>query len=79
MAPGARYARTRASSRRLATTSSGLAASPLGRLVSRMQRDPQDADYATGAVFTADEAAHMIGDAEAFVAEAHRLIDASGG
>jgi uncharacterized protein len=50
----------------------------LGRLVSRMQRDREDADYATGAVFTADEAAHMIGDAEAFVAEARRLIDGAG-
>jgi uncharacterized protein (UPF0332 family) len=45
-----------------------------GRLVSRMQRDREDADYATGAVFTADEATRMIADAEAFVTEARRLV-----
>lgn len=49
----------------------------MGRLVSRMQRDREDADYAEGAVFTADEAVHMIEDAEAFLAEAERLIEAN--
>lgn len=45
-----------------------------GRLVSRMQRDREDADYAAGAVFTAGEAARMIADAETFLSEARRLI-----
>jgi uncharacterized protein (UPF0332 family) len=46
----------------------------MGRLVSRMQRDREDADYALGAVFTAEEAARIINDARAFVDEARRLI-----
>jgi uncharacterized protein (UPF0332 family) len=40
-----------------------------------MQRDREDADYATGAVFTDDEAAQMIADAETFLAEARRLAE----
>jgi hypothetical protein len=40
----------------------------MGRLVSRMQRDREDADYSTGAVFTDEKAAQMIADAEAFLA-----------
>jgi uncharacterized protein (UPF0332 family) len=52
----------------------GHLSSQMGRLVSRMQRDREDADYSTGAVFTTDEASRMIVDAEAFVAEAHRLV-----
>jgi uncharacterized protein (UPF0332 family) len=46
----------------------------MGRLVSRMQRDREDADYATGAVFTAEEASQTIATAEAFLSEARRLI-----
>jgi uncharacterized protein (UPF0332 family) len=46
----------------------------MGRLVSRMQRDREDADYAPGAVFTDDEASQVIADATAFVSEARRLI-----
>jgi uncharacterized protein (UPF0332 family) len=46
----------------------------MGRLVSRMQRDREDADYATGAVFTGAEVVQMIADAEAFMSEARRLI-----
>lgn len=46
----------------------------MGRLVSRMQRDREDADYALGAVFTAEEAARIIADAQEFVDEARRLI-----
>lgn len=38
----------------------------LGRAVSRMQRDREDADYQTGAVFTIEEAASMVAQAEAF-------------
>jgi uncharacterized protein (UPF0332 family) len=52
----------------------GRLSSTMGRLVSRMQRDREDADYATGAVFTDQEANQMIGDAETFLAEARRLI-----
>ena len=47
----------------------------LGRLLSRMQRDREDADYVTGAVFTLEESGRMITDAEAFVAAARALID----
>jgi uncharacterized protein (UPF0332 family) len=49
----------------------------MGRLVSRMQRDREDADYESGAVFTNDEVATMIADAEAFLAEARRLVTSS--
>jgi hypothetical protein len=55
----------------------GRLSSSMGRLVSRMQRDREDADYAAGAVFTGAEASQMIADAETFLAEAHRLIRAS--
>jgi uncharacterized protein (UPF0332 family) len=55
----------------------GRMSSAMGRLVSRMQRDREDADYTTGAVFTTDEAAQMIRDAEMFLAEAKHLIGAS--
>lgn len=46
----------------------------MGRLLSRMQRDREDADYLAGAVFTGDEAREMILDAERFLAEAERLL-----
>jgi uncharacterized protein (UPF0332 family) len=46
----------------------------LGRLVSRMQRDREDADYETGAVFTDAEAAEMIHDAESFLSAATKLV-----
>jgi uncharacterized protein len=52
----------------------GRISSGMGRLVSRMQRDREDADYSTGAVFTIQEAAQMISDAESFLAEARRLV-----
>jgi len=55
----------------------GRLSSQMGRLVSRMQRDREDADYATGAVFTDADAAQMIADAEAFLSEVRRLIAAS--
>jgi uncharacterized protein (UPF0332 family) len=44
-----------------------------------MQRDREDADYSTGAVFTTEETSRMIADAEAFIAEARRLVDATAG
>jgi uncharacterized protein (UPF0332 family) len=52
----------------------GRLSSGMGRLVSRMQRDREDADYATGAVFTHEEASQMIADAETFLMEARRMI-----
>ncbi|HUE89908.1 MAG TPA: HEPN domain-containing protein [Vicinamibacterales bacterium] len=48
--------------------------STMGRLVSRMQRDREDADYATGAVFTQEEASKTIADAEAFLEQVRRII-----
>ena len=55
---------------------SGRLTAAMGRLVSRLQRDREDADYAEGAVFTGEEASNIIGDADAFVEAARRLIDA---
>jgi hypothetical protein len=55
---------------------SGQLSAQMGRLVSRMQRDREDADYSMGAVFTTEETSKMIGEAETFVAEARRLVDA---
>jgi hypothetical protein len=49
-----------------------------GRLLSRMQRDREDADYMTGAVFTLDESAEMIADAERFLADARRVAVSGG-
>ena len=47
-----------------------------GRLISRMQRDREDADYASGAIFTLEEVARMIADAEAFLSDTRRIIGA---
>jgi uncharacterized protein len=55
----------------------GLLSPQMGRLVSRMQRDREDADYSPGAVFTSEEVSRMIADAEAFVAEARALTTRS--
>lgn len=52
----------------------GRLSSTMGRLVSRMQRDREDADYAIGAVFTDEEVSRMLGEAETFLTEARRLI-----
>jgi uncharacterized protein (UPF0332 family) len=52
---------------------SGQLSPSMGRLISRMQRDREDADYVTGAVFTGEEAAQMIADAAQFLADARRL------
>ena len=52
----------------------GTLSSEMGRLLSRMQRDREDADYLAGAVFTGDEAREMILDAERLLAEAERLL-----
>jgi len=52
---------------------SGRLSPEMGRLASRLQRDREDADYAAGAVFTADEARKVIAEAEAFVDQARQL------
>ncbi len=54
----------------------GRLAADLGRLLSRMQRDQEDADYLAGAVFTEAEAAAMIADAERFLGKARSLLEA---
>ena len=53
---------------------SGQLSPAMGRLVSRMQRDREDADYEPGAVFTGEQASQLIADAETFLAEARRLV-----
>jgi len=55
---------------------SGRLSPQMGRLLSRLQRDREDADYATGAVFTAEEAGKVLAEAEAFVAEARQVTAA---
>ena len=55
---------------------SGRLSPQMGRLVSRLQRDREDADYASGAVFTPEEAEKLLAQAEAFVAECRRLVSA---
>jgi len=54
----------------------GRLSSDLGRLVSRLQRDREDADYGVGSVFTADEADKAIADARRFADEVRRLLGA---
>jgi len=46
----------------------------MGRLLARMQRDREDADCESGAVFTGAESAATIADAERFLAEARRIV-----
>ena len=53
---------------------SGRISAELGRTVAHLQRDREDADYATEAVFTVAQVAQMIGDAERFLAEAERVL-----
>jgi uncharacterized protein (UPF0332 family) len=47
------------------------------RLISRMQRDREDADYEPAAVFTSAEAAILIVDAEKFLNDMKRMIGSS--
>lgn len=49
----------------------------MGRLLSRLQRDREDADDATGAVFTAEEGGKILAEAEAFVAKVRELTSAA--
>lgn len=49
----------------------------LGRLASHMQRDREDADYDPGTLVTNVQATRAVADAEAFVAEARRLLSKS--
>ncbi len=46
----------------------------LARLISRMQRDREDADYDLGAVFTDAMASEAIDEAERFLAAARNLL-----
>lgn len=46
----------------------------LGRMVSRMQRDREDADYVDGAVFTEQEAAQLVTDARRFLETVRELL-----
>jgi hypothetical protein len=55
---------------------SGALPAAMGRLISRMQRDREDADYEPAAVFTTEEASSLIREAERFVAEAKRIVSA---
>jgi uncharacterized protein (UPF0332 family) len=52
----------------------GRLSSEMGRMVSLMQRNRQDADYVIGAVFTDVQAAESVENAERFLAEARRLV-----
>jgi uncharacterized protein (UPF0332 family) len=46
----------------------------LGRLLSRMQRDREDADYETGAVFTKDQSAEALSGARMFLDRVAELL-----
>jgi len=56
----------------------GLLPAELGRVLSRMQRDREDADYVSGAVFTPAEVDAMIADAERFAHEVGRILSRRG-
>lgn len=52
----------------------GTLSSEMGRLLSRMQRDREDADYLSGAVFTGVEARELVENAERFLDEIVSLL-----
>lgn len=52
----------------------GLLSSELGRALAHLQRDREDADYTSGAVFTARDTASALAQAELFSAEVRRLL-----
>jgi len=52
----------------------GVLDSRMGRLLSRMQRDREDADYLAGAVFTESDAREMLTSAGSFLAEVERIL-----
>ena len=52
----------------------GVLGSDVGRLLARMQRDREDADYLAGAVFTDDEANEMVRNAARVLAEVRRVV-----
>ena len=56
---------------------SGMLPTRLGRLVSRMQRDREDADYVVGAIFTDAEATIAVNDAQWALAEMQKLLSSS--
>ena len=43
-------------------------------MVANVQRDREDADYATTTVFSEDEALRIVADAERFLTEARRIL-----
>jgi uncharacterized protein (UPF0332 family) len=51
--------------------------SSLGRLVSHMQKDREDSDYVTSAVFTAMEGEEAVRNADHFLEVARGLVDES--
>ena len=55
---------------------SGRLSPEMGRLVSRMQRDREDADYESTVVVTAVDARDAVDSARRFVAESERLLSA---
>jgi uncharacterized protein (UPF0332 family) len=52
----------------------GRLAPTFGRLIATMQRNREDADYETGAVFTANEARSALDDAQGFLREVRRIL-----
>lgn len=54
----------------------GVLDSGLGRLLSRMQRDREDADYLAGAVFTEVDVREMLATAETFLSGVERILKA---
>jgi len=54
----------------------GRLSSDQGRILSRLQRDREDADYLMGALFTDLEAADAIANAEGFLDAVRRLVSA---
>jgi uncharacterized protein (UPF0332 family) len=52
----------------------GVLDSRMGRLLSRMQRDREDADYLAGAVFTESDAQEMLTSAGSFLADVERIL-----
>jgi uncharacterized protein (UPF0332 family) len=53
---------------------SGVLSAEQGRMVSRMQRDREDADYQVGSVFTDDQAAEAVRSAQRFIEAVRGLI-----
>jgi len=52
----------------------GALSADLGRMVSRMQRDREDADYQVGSVFTDEQADEAVRSAERFIEAVRQMI-----